>query len=179
LEAAFFVETSEGKLPVRRASIADLDAVHTIIQESARWLLSRGIRQWESYLSSAAADQIRRRIETADTYLVFNHPGDPIATCVIQWNDAEIWSEQGNDGLAGYVHGLAVRRSSAGNNLGHALLTLAAQIVAQKPRPFLRLDCMATNERLCRYYRDAGFEPVRVNELRKNQLYIQLFQKRT
>jgi hypothetical protein len=95
----------------------------------------------------------------------------------MQWSDPQIWGEQGDDCLAGYVHGLAVRRSASGKNLGHSLLTLAAGLTAQKPRPFLRLDGAANNDRLCRYYRDAGFEPVRVNEVIPNQLYIQLFQK--
>jgi ribosomal protein S18 acetylase RimI-like enzyme len=97
----------------------------------------------------------------------------------MQWTDPEIWGEQGDDGLAGYIHGLAVRRAASGKNLGGDLLNLALKLTTEKPRPFLRLDCIATNERLCRYYRDAGFEPVRINEVIPNQVYIQLFQKPT
>jgi ribosomal protein S18 acetylase RimI-like enzyme len=178
-EDAFFVRTCSGNLPVRRAVAEDSDAVYAIIEESARWLLSRGIRQWESYLTESGRESIRRRIKIAETYLVSDPAGDPIATFALQWDDQEIWGEQGKDGLAGYVHGLAVRRSAAGKNLGRDILDLAAKMIAEKPRPFLRLDCMATNAALCEYYRQAGFAGVRVNEVVKGTLYIQLFERRT
>ena len=35
----------------------------------------------------------------------------PLATVTLQWEDGEFWGEQGRDGRAGYVHGLAVMRS--------------------------------------------------------------------
>jgi hypothetical protein len=50
---------------------------------------------------------------------------------------------------------LAVRRSAAG--LGGRLLDWAAAMATTKDRRFLRLDCVASNHRLRRYYEKARF----------------------
>jgi ribosomal protein S18 acetylase RimI-like enzyme len=165
-------------LPIRRAGLADFEEVCSIVAEATRWLQSRGIRQWDSYLCDEGQEWLRRRIETAETYLVLDLQGKSIATFAMQWEDPRIWGARGTDGLAGYVHGLAVRRSAAGKNLGLDILNLATEMTAAKRRELLRLDCMATNEPLCEYYRRAGFVGVGVNVIIKDVLSVQFFERR-
>ena len=178
LEDDFFVKTLQGELPIRRAGLADFEEVYSIVAEAARWLQSRGISQWDSYLRDEGMPWLRRRIETAETYLVLGLRGESIATFTMQWEDPRIWGDRGKDGRAGYVHGLAVRRSAAGRNLGFDIMNLAAEMAAAKPRELLRLDCMATNEGLCDYYRRAGFVGVGVNVVIKDVLSVQFFERR-
>ena len=56
---------------------------------------------------------------------------------------------------AGYVHRLAVPRRGTGQ--GQRLLGWAAQQVTDRGRSHLRLDCVATNGELRRYYERLGF----------------------
>lgn len=60
-------------------------------------------------------------------------------------------------GKAGYVRRLAVRRSHAGQGLGSQLLDWAADQVGAAGKRLLRLDCVAENAGLRRYYEGVGF----------------------
>src|SRR4051794_32970275 len=107
------------QVQIRRATVEDLSAVMSILREGTGGLHSRGINQWQWYLSDRAEPDMREHIVTDEVYLalVDDHPG---ATFLIQWSDEECWDARGSDGLAGYVHSLAVRRAYAG--LGAHLL---------------------------------------------------------
>jgi len=69
--------------------------------------------------------------------------------------DPEIWGA--GDGSALYLHKLTVARASAGSGLGRRLLDWAADEARARGRLHLRLDCVAFNTFLRRYYAAAGF----------------------
>ena len=175
------ITTSQGELRVNRVTAADFDAVYAIVAEAAAWLQSRDISQWSWFLTDPGKDLIRHRIETAETYLVLDPRAQPVATFTVQWDDEMIWGPRGKDGTAGYVHGLAVRRRAAGIGLGLQMLEWSANLIAQKSRRLIRLDCMAKNEPLCNYYRRAGFTDAGINDALSigapQQLFIQLFER--
>jgi len=110
------------ELPFRRATAADFEAVYAIIAEAAAWLRSRSTSQWDWFLTDPGKDLIRHRIETAETYLVLDADAQAVATFTVQWDDEMIWGPRGKDGLAGYIHGLAVCRRAAGIGLGLKML---------------------------------------------------------
>jgi hypothetical protein len=62
-----------------------------------------------------------------------------------------------DDNLAGYVHSVAVRSEMHGQHLGGLILLWAIMKTKQAERQFLRLDCLARNGRLRRYYEEQGF----------------------
>jgi GNAT superfamily N-acetyltransferase len=140
----------------RRASLEDFDAVHSIMREASVWLGSRGIDQWRWVDSPKGIAFLRRRIETCDVYLALVND-EAAGTLSIQWSDPETWGERGEDGLAAYVHGLAVRRSHAGMGLGAKMLDFAAGAARINGRKLLRLDCMPSNEKLREFYTERGF----------------------
>jgi ribosomal protein S18 acetylase RimI-like enzyme len=150
---------SEGQnISVRRASRGDLDLVCAVMSDAARWLQSRGIKQWGWVLTDRGREYILKRIESAETYLVFrDSQSDPIATFTVQWEDSATWGERGGDGMAGYVHGLAVCRCAAGKGLGVELISIASTMIHDRGRGVIRLDCRAESAALCDYYRSAGF----------------------
>jgi ribosomal protein S18 acetylase RimI-like enzyme len=164
-----------------RATIEDFDAVYAIVAEAAQWLQSRGISQWDWFLTEGGRKLVRRRIETAETYLVIDPQAQPVATFTVQWEDELIWGPRGTDGTAGYVHGLAVRRRASGNGLGLKMLQWSSNLITQKPRRLMRLDCAANNQALCNYYRRAGFKDAGVNDAigigTARQIFIQLFER--
>jgi RimJ/RimL family protein N-acetyltransferase len=60
-----------------------------------------------------------------------------------------------------YVHGLAVRREPLARGSGLELLRWAARTAAEEGLEAVRLDCVAGNDRLRRYYQQVGFRHVR------------------
>lgn len=141
-------------LAVRPATLDDVPVVRSILVEAAVWLHSRGIEQWPLDWQTAEQNYLRERVEHGELYLAVLD-GEPIATLVLQWSDPRMWGEQEPD--AGYVHRLAVRRAYAGRGVGSALLAWAAANIVAAGRTFLRLDCMADNAGLCRFYQKLGF----------------------
>jgi ribosomal protein S18 acetylase RimI-like enzyme len=141
------------ELDVRRAGPADVDEIVAVLSEAARWLLSRGIRQWPDPFPR---ERVERLVRRGDFYLAWLD-AEPAATLAMQWSDPTFWGEQPDD--AGYVHALAVRRAQAGRGLGARLLDWAETQVVASGREFLRLDCLAQNHALRRFYEGEGFEP--------------------
>jgi len=173
--------TSHDELQFRRATGTDFDAVYAIVLEAATWLQSRNIPQWNWLSTEKGRAVIQRRIETAETYLIFDSLNQPMATFTLQWEDEQIWGPRGLDGKAGYVHGLAVTRRAAGKGLGLAMIADASTRIAQNSRRLIRLDCDARNPGLCDYYRHAGFADAGINDAigfgTSQQIFVQLFER--
>jgi ribosomal protein S18 acetylase RimI-like enzyme len=153
------LDTDAGRLTLVRAGITDYDAVMTILREAADWLSARGIQQWYHWHMDAGEQILRERLEDHEVYL-FQRDNWSIGTLTIQWTDPDVWGERGIDGLAGYVHGMAVARSAGGMRVGERLLEWAVATIAARGLPFARLDEMASNAPLCRYYEERGFRPL-------------------
>ena len=164
-------------LRFHRAEAGDAPRVLSIVQEAARWLASRGIRQWNWYLTEAGERSIPERIAMHESYLVTSD-GIDAATFSLQWDDRMFWGDRGADGLAGYIHGLAVSRAFAGRGLGGQVLRWTEGEIARRGRVFFRLDCMAENERLCAFYREQGLQDAGNATLPDRTYSFRLFEKR-
>jgi len=144
-------------LRIRRAGVEDAPAVLALWLNAAEWLQAKGIDQWNpAHFSLDGADAAIR-----DSEVWLAELGDePAGTYLLAWTDPFIWGELDN-GDSGYIHKLAVRRDLKGRGLGLLLLRHAEEQIAGRGKRFIRLDCMAGNERLNRYYLDAGYAFVR------------------
>jgi ribosomal protein S18 acetylase RimI-like enzyme len=149
----YTVDTHAGSVEVVRARLADAAEVADILEEARQWLISKGITdQWPC---PAPPEAIAWSIERHTTYLAYRE-GKAIATFTLQASDETTWGPLPDE--AQYLHGLAVRRAFAGQQIGGRLLQLAAEISRAAGKQYLRLDCWAGNEPLSRYYERAGFE---------------------
>jgi GNAT superfamily N-acetyltransferase len=144
--------SGSGRLRVRGARAEDLDAVLYILEDAARWMVERGIEGWTP--GSFSRRRIADLVGLGEMYLAVL-AGESVGTFALQWSDEETWGTVPDD--AGYVHGLAVRRDLAGIGVGRQLLGWIEDRVYLAGREYLRLDCVAGNEALNRYYRRAGF----------------------
>jgi ribosomal protein S18 acetylase RimI-like enzyme len=160
-----------GQLRVRGARAEDLDAVLSILEDAARWMVSRGIEGWTP--GSFSRRRIADLVDRGEMYLAVL-AGEPVGTFALQWSDEETWGDVPDD--AGYVHGLAVRREFAGMGVGRELLGWLENRVSLAGREYLRLDCVADNEALNEYYRRADFDHGGRAVVRG--LEINLYQKR-
>jgi ribosomal protein S18 acetylase RimI-like enzyme len=155
-ETVTTISSAAGELRITRATMADYDTVMRILREAAAWLTSRGNPQWEHWYLEAGESMLRERIDEHEVYLASLNTGS-IATVTVQWTDTMVWGAKGADGLAGYIHGLAISRSVAGFGVGERMLEWTIGLIAARGRRYARLDCIESNLGLCRYYNDRGF----------------------
>ena len=150
------LNTEAGLLTIARAGAADYDGVMTILREAADWISARGNPPWNHWYMAAGERILRDRLAHHEVYLA-RRDDVAVGTVTIQWNDAETWGERGLDGQAGYIHGIAISRNVGGMRVGEQLLEWAVETIAARGRQFARLDTIASNVALCRYYGQHGF----------------------
>lgn len=142
-------------LDLKPAAYADAEILLDLREAAAAWIRGKGVRQWEP--GEVTVEQIRVQIAAGEWFV--HRPGGEIAGALrLLWSDPEVWGGRSDD--AAYIHGLVIDRRFAGEGLGGRLLDWAAQRARDAGRPFLRLDCVETNDRLRRYYRDRGLREV-------------------
>jgi len=153
------LHTALGRLPIRRAMPEEAGVVFELMCDAARWLADKKVNQWANLNNDGFRKFLDWRVANLWAYLI-DHGGNSIATICLQPSDPNTWGETGDDGSAGYVHGLAIATSAHGLGIGRSLLKWAEQRFANAGRRLIRLDCIAENSRLCRYYSDLGYTEV-------------------
>lgn len=138
-----------------RAKVSEVDVVLGILVGAAEWIASQGINQWGHYLDGSGRVELAEAMALGEVYMLVRD-GAPVGTISLglapsAW-DREIWGADVPADEAAYVHRLAVARSAAGTGVGAAMLDWAEGEAAARGRRFLRLDCVAHNESLNRYY---------------------------
>ena len=153
----------------------DLDAgvISEILEETQGWLNAKGIGQWPFAFTP---EWIRLCLEKREFFLARL---DQVAVGLFRLleSDPTFWGE--NSGDAMYLHSLTVRRGWKGRGIGRCLIGWAEEYAARHHRLYLRLDCMAENAALCRYYEQAGFVDCGIKEMpiRNLRWKARLFQK--
>jgi GNAT superfamily N-acetyltransferase len=149
------------EIRIIKAQLGDLDRVLEILDEASRWISSKGFET--RWLPSPSFRQtIKDNIERGEVYVVKDLK-NTVGTITLQWSDTKFWGDLPLD--AGYIHKLAITRSSAGQRLGFRLLRWAEDKARAEGKRFLRLDCLASNKTIRDYYEKAGFTYVRDKEM--------------
>ena len=161
-----------GVLEPQPALESDADRLLELREVAAAWLHGRGIRQWEP--GEVGLEQVRAQI-AAGEWFVHRVNGEIAGGLRLLWSDPEVWGDRPDD--AAYVHGLVIDRRSAGAGMGARLLGWAERRVRGGDRAFLRLDCVESNVRLRRYYRDRGFLEVGRRDLGHGWWPVTLLEK--
>src|SRR5689334_6330896 len=111
------VSTPHGDLAITRATAADVDALTAIYEETERWQIARGIDPGLPPMPLRVI--VERRVANGVIYLA-RVGGAPAGTVTLVWEDGTVWPDA-PAGDAGYVHGLAVARTFAGQQIGLAI----------------------------------------------------------
>lgn len=143
---------SAGPVTIRRAGPGDSDALLRLLDGRTAWMRERGIvDQWPMPFPAAT---VTPDLTAGRTWLV-EVGGTLVATFTVGDVD-DLWD--GDDAVApAYLHRLAVAAGHAG--LGARLVDRLAFRLAAAGRTTLRLDCLASNARLRRFYERAAFLP--------------------
>jgi len=151
--------SAEGELAIRRAGSGDVGEAARILEDAIEWAAELGFDSWPPGTFSDPGAWGRARLLEAlgmrGLYLVIR-AGEPVATFSLLPEDSLFWPDADDDAL--YLHRFAVRRAYRGGGIGTASLRFMQEEVLRTGRRYLRLDCLAHNPGIRRYYELAGFE---------------------
>jgi ribosomal protein S18 acetylase RimI-like enzyme len=147
-------EVVTGFLSVRPATTGDFDTLLKLQDEVAVDLLSRGIK-WNP--GAVTRDHLYEWVQEG-ALMVGTFEDQVVGAIAIRSADRGNHWPKGD--LAGYIHDLMVSPEHKGNHLGRQLLYWAERYTKGRGRLWIRLDCEASNARLCRYYEEVGFRRV-------------------
>jgi GNAT superfamily N-acetyltransferase len=138
---------------IRQAKAQDAQNVISVLTEAAQWLEQNGMTMWrDEELLSARFDA---DVE-AGLFFMAEQEGMIAGVVKFQLEDALFWPDVPPDQSA-FVHRLAVRRRFAGGGISKALLDWAVEKTCGLGRPYLRLDCEASRQKLRSFYEKFGF----------------------
>lgn len=143
-------------LTVRPAVAGDLTAAARMRDGAAEWQQERGIDQWQ--VGEVSPAYFHRLVDSGTLYMAERWDGRVVGMVTVVWSDDEIWDA--SDVSAGYIHGLVVDRAFAGHGYGRLLLEWAERHILANGRRMARLDYVASNDALARYYAAAGYRVV-------------------
>ena len=133
----------------------DFPTVMELLVEAANWHQSLGLHQWWPELfTEYLYTRIEDDVANGDVF-VARIGREIVGTLTLGWSDESVWGEQEQG--AGYVHRFAVTRAWKGHRIGETMLDWAGDHCALAGKPFLRLDTMSSNKKLCTYYERLGF----------------------
>jgi len=139
------------------AGVDDVEAFVALLEAAARWMVERGIEQWRP------GAMIAQRAVFADAQakgelLVVKEAGRVVGGVVLRAQPDPIWTDRPTVGAL-YVSKLVIAGSRVGANLGARILAEVEDIAVDRGARWLRLDCVATNYALSRYYQRLGYYP--------------------
>ncbi|NJM40442.1 MAG: GNAT family N-acetyltransferase [Anaerolineae bacterium] len=130
-----------------------IGVVLALLDDVAKWMLAKGVQQWESPPPQWVRDLIAEEIPKGNVFLAWLD-GAVVGTVRLDWQKDAMWPTERE---AGYVYTLAVHPSQHGKRIGEAMLSWAAQRIRERGKRWMRLDCIASNQALRDYYSGQGF----------------------
>lgn len=158
---------SQPVLPIRPASIDDLETVLALLKQRIEWLRSRGSDQWSTW--EKWRTKIQPSLERGHVWLLSDGVR-PIGTITVEFHgDSDFWTTDECAQPAAYLSKLAVGIDHAGDELGALLIDWASDYAYRRGCRYLRLDAWKTNEKLHAYYVNRGWTFLRtVSNPRRN-----------
>ncbi|WP_019910751.1 GNAT family N-acetyltransferase [Paenibacillus sp. HW567] len=144
---------SRSRFTMIRAGAERSGDVLKLLSEAAGWMESKGIRQWTP--GQFNDQDIAAYFTDREVYLALD--GETVAGMfTLQFSDPQYWGER-NDETCAYLHRLAVAQAYRGGGLGRQLIDFALHQAQELGSRALRLDTVAHNVKLNRYYQSLGF----------------------
>lgn len=147
------------QLVVQKASYDDHEVIISLLKEIAQWLKDHNINQWSYLLVGGDDEEIKYAIQHDQTYNVLKDD-TLIATFTLspeqsEWDQHIFGKEAVSDSM--YLHRLAVMPQYMNQGIGKEILHWIQENLRNEKK-YLKLDCVADNVKLNRFYQDNGFE---------------------
>lgn len=152
-------EYANDRIRVVQAAPSHAQDVMNLLISVARWLQSKGSTQWSGLLHGNDHHNVTGHIDKGELFMFKD--GDALAGIVLlmqvpgEW-DHGLWGPDGHESVV-YLHRLAINRDYAGTGLGADIMRWAEQGVSFPGKDRIRLDCIADNETLNKFYSGMGY----------------------
>jgi hypothetical protein len=143
------------------AALEDEPLIIAFRIEASRWLAQLGTDQWANPFPPEGID-LRAAIRAGETWIAWDRSTPAATITVTTWGEPELWTSEELSEPAIYAHKLTVARAYAGNELGAEMMDWVGGRGYDQHRLWVRLDAWDSNRGLHDYYRQHGFEFVRV-----------------
>lgn len=128
-----------------------------LLERAASWLSASGIRQWSPGTMKAQAAKLAR-MQVAGDLLIARDGTNLLGGMVLTGEPDPLWADAPRENAA-YLSKLVIDRAYASRGLGAALLADAERIARIRGYARVRLDCVADNTPMTRYYQALGYYP--------------------
>ena len=154
------------KIKVELAQLKDLIIVKILLTDTARWLNSKGSTQWAGLLKGEDVHNIEDAISRQEVFLAYRF--NKIVGIFTLWSEQSIWDKdlwgEDNSKEFFYLHRLALATTEHGKGTGRILIDKAKNIALLENKKGLRLDCVASNSYLNKFYKNNNFSFQKVVE---------------
>lgn len=142
----------------RLATTNDVETIKQILNSGLATKISKSDNSWGD--ASFTDEEILDLLGWGTVY-VAEIGNQVVATATLTDYDDYAWAElNGRDGLAVYIHKLAVLSDYKSKGIGKSFIAYLEGVAKNDGRCFVRLDCPIANMSLCRYYETVGFKKV-------------------
>jgi GNAT superfamily N-acetyltransferase len=138
---------------------ADSDYAQTVkrlLDKAATIPANQGIEQWPA---SFKVENVERNIENGGVYVFYDDQDNPVGTIDVRDSDETVWGEDNVSAI--YAHRLAIDPAFSGQGAGQQILEWVVEKAKAEGKEFIRLDCVAHNQKLRAYYESKGFVHIR------------------
>ncbi|WP_321935837.1 GNAT family N-acetyltransferase [Paraburkholderia sp. J8-2] len=139
---------------VRRATADDVPILTQIRNDAHAKKVTYRDYAWGREGDGFSENWVRNNVSEKEVYVV-EMEGTLVGAFSLVLDEDNHWGPQAP--VAGYVHGLSVRKDFNGRGLGSFMLDWCANQVSGLNRRFVRLDCAIHNAKLCAWYESLGF----------------------
>ncbi|MEK5391364.1 GNAT family N-acetyltransferase [Margalitia sp. FSL K6-0131] len=148
-----------GGLTIKLASDSDSKQIIYLLKETAQWIKSKNIDQWQYLLEGGDDEEISLAISNQFTYKVLEGT-ELIGTFTLsptqsEWDIHIFGPEEVQNSL--YLHRLAVAPRKMGKGIGMAIIQWIKDNI-QTDKKYLKLDCVSHNTKLNHFYQKNGFD---------------------
>ncbi len=147
------------KLRFKQAGKEDLNEALAYFKAASLALREKNLSQWH-YWDQPPEDKIswvKQGFEKGEFFFVYNQKDQKVGLFRLLDTDTLYWNERGLEHNTRYVHSLVISRNETGKGLGKSILQKLRDQLKKNGISKFRLDCDASNKRLCKYYEDFGF----------------------
>jgi GNAT superfamily N-acetyltransferase len=139
------------------------DGLH-LLKIAAHRLDANQIEQWKYWIDPPVekVEWLKNGFQQRQFYF-YEADNQIIAMYRLMEQDLDYWGKQENN--AYYLHSLVVHPDFKGLQLGSQILQSIMVKAKKDGKLFLRLDCDASNSKLCQYYIDHCFKQVDIKKM--------------
>ena len=141
-------------LDIRFIERYEIKVFISFLRGIAEWLNKTGKGMWS--IEKLERELFLKNNKSSDCYLGFVDD-IPAASIILKESDPFMWPGIKKDETI-FIGKLGVERKYSGRGLAKEMLDFARQEAVSRDKKYLRLDCYADREYLCRLYEEYGFK---------------------